>query len=279
MFQTLNLTGVTQLVVRGLPVKAAALLGIGLVSGLTACSNGYDVPRPSVAVRRPAEATAGYGPYYAPRSAAASTGGYKIGAPYRIGTNWYVPHEDPTYDRAGTGSWYGADFHGRRTANGEIYNMDALTAAHPTLPLPSYVHVTNLANGRTILVRVNDRGPYVDGRMIDLSRAGARALGYDQQGTARLRVQYAGRAPLNGDAAREQQFLASQPWYGAPSRRPEMAAATSPYRAPVSVPYEAPASGWSSDTYRRSAGPTASATQRGPSWSSPWSLGGSTGTR
>ena len=123
-----------------------------------------------------------------------------------------MPHEDPTYDRVGTGSWYGADFNGRPTANGETYNMEALTAAHTTLPLPSYVWVTNQSNGRTLLVRVNDRGPYVDGRIIDLSRAAAHALGYEGQGTAQLRVRYAGRAPLNGDTAREREFLASQPW-------------------------------------------------------------------
>ena len=144
-----------------------------------------------------------------------ASAGYKIGAPYRIGALWYVPREDTGYDRTGTGSWYGADFNGRRTANGEIYDMDALSAAHPTLPLPSYVSVTNLANGRTILVRVNDRGPYVDGRIIDLSRASAQALGYAGQGTARLRVRYGGRAPLNGDTTRERQYLAAQPWYGA----------------------------------------------------------------
>ena len=123
-----------------------------------------------------------------------------------------MPHEDPTYDRTGQGSWYGVDFHGKPTANGEIYNMHALTAAHPTLPLPSYVTVTNTTNNRTILVRVNDRGPYVVGRIIDLSQAAADALGYGQMGVAQLRVRYVGRAPLDGNNERERHYLASQPW-------------------------------------------------------------------
>jgi rare lipoprotein A len=148
---------------------------------------------------------------------------------------WYVPREEPGYDRTGTASWYGADFHGRATANGERYDMDALTAAHPTLPLPSYVTVTNLANNRTVLVRVNDRGPYVGGRILDLSRAAARALGYETQGTAQVRVRYAGRAPLDGNDARERQFLAAQPWRGATavaqSTRPPTKAKT-PWLAP-----------------------------------------------
>lgn len=140
-------------------------------------------------------------------------GRYKIGAPYRISGRWYVPQEDPYYDRVGVASWYGEDFHGRKTANGEIYDMGALTAAHPTLPLPSYAHVTNLETGRTILVRINDRGPYAKERIIDLSRHAARLLGYEGQGLARVRVRYAGRAPLDGSDYREQAFLASQPWY------------------------------------------------------------------
>jgi hypothetical protein len=102
-------------------------------------------------------------------------GVYKVGAPYKVGGRWYQPREQPDYDRVGTASWYGSDFHGRHTANGEVYDMHALTAAHPTLPMPSYAYVTNLSNNRTILVRINDRGPYVGDRMIDLSRASADA--------------------------------------------------------------------------------------------------------
>jgi rare lipoprotein A len=141
-------------------------------------------------------------------------GTYKVGEPYKVGGRWYNPREQPDYDRIGIASWYGSDFHGRHTANGEVYDMQALTAAHPTLPLPSYAYVTNLANGRTILVRVNDRGPYVGDRMIDLSKGSAHALGLFKGGTGRVRVRYAGPAPLDGNDSRERQFLASRPWSG-----------------------------------------------------------------
>jgi rare lipoprotein A len=140
-------------------------------------------------------------------------GSYKIGTPYRVDGQWYVPREEPNYDSTGLASFYAADFHGRRTANGEIFDMRALTAAHPTLPLPSYAYVTNLDNGRTLLVRVNDRGPYVNDRVIDLSRAVARYLGMENLGLARVRVRYAGPAPLSGDDRNEQGFLANQSWF------------------------------------------------------------------
>ena len=141
-------------------------------------------------------------------------GHYKVGKPYKIAGQWYVPRKDPDYDRRGVASWYGATFHGRRTANGEVYDMNALTAGHPTLPLPSYAHVTNMTNGRTILVRINDRGPYVKNRLIDLSRRSARELGYQNKGLARVRVRYAGPAPLHGNDAAERRYLAAQAWYG-----------------------------------------------------------------
>ena len=140
-------------------------------------------------------------------------GVYKLGQPYQVDGQWHIPREDPFYNRTGVASFYGIDFHGRRTANGEIYDMGALTAAHPTLPLPCYAYVTNLDNGRTILVRVNDRGPYVNNRIIDLSKAAARELGYQTRGLAHVRVRYAGPAPLNGDDIYERRFLASQPWH------------------------------------------------------------------
>jgi rare lipoprotein A len=140
-------------------------------------------------------------------------GTYKLGAPYQVGGRWYVPTLDPAYDRIGIASYYGADFHGRWTSNGEIFDMWALSAAHPTLPLPSYVYVTNLDNGRTLLLRVNDRGPFVGERLIDVSQAAARLLGFEANGLARVRVRYAGRAPLSGDDWHERRFLASQPWY------------------------------------------------------------------
>jgi len=141
-------------------------------------------------------------------------GRYKVGEPYQVGGRWYDPREQPDYDRIGTASWYGSDFHGRHTANGEIFDMHGLTAAHPTLPMPSYAYVTNLSNSRTILVRVNDRGPYVGERMIDLSKESARSLGLLSGGTGRVRVRYAGPAPLDGNDRRERQFLASRPWHG-----------------------------------------------------------------
>lgn len=140
-------------------------------------------------------------------------GSYKVGSPYKISGRWYVPREEPNYDATGIASWYGADFHGRKTANGEIFDMNALTAAHPTLPIPSYAYVTNIETGRTVLVRINDRGPYAHDRVIDLSRQTARALGSEGKGLAEVRVRYAGRAPLNGDDQRERQHLAAQPWW------------------------------------------------------------------
>ena len=114
---------------------------------------------------------------------------YKIGSPYQIESTWYYPAEDYAYDETGIASWYGAKFHGGRTANGEIFDMNVLSAAHRTLPLPSVVRVTNLENGRSIVLRVNDRGPFSRGRIIDVSRRAAQLLGFHRMGTARVRVQ------------------------------------------------------------------------------------------
>jgi rare lipoprotein A len=139
-------------------------------------------------------------------------GRYKVGDPYQIGGRWYVPQESPGYDKVGVASWYGDLFHGRYTANGEVFDMEALSAAHPTLPLPVYAEVTNLQNGRTIVVRVNDRGPYAHDRIIDLSKRSAKELGIYRPGTAQVRVRYLGKAPLNGDDTYERRVLASQPW-------------------------------------------------------------------
>lgn len=117
------------------------------------------------------------------------TGGYKVGKPYRVAGVWYYPEEDPDYDQVGWASWYGPNFHGKQTANGEIFNMNALTAAHTTLPLPSVVQVTNLENGRTIRLKVNDRGPFAKNRILDVSRRAAQLLGFEKKGVARVRVQ------------------------------------------------------------------------------------------
>lgn len=114
---------------------------------------------------------------------------YKVGNPYQIAGRWYYPKEDYNYSESGVASWYGEDFNGKLTANGERYNMNTLTAAHRTLPLPSIVRVTNLQNGRSIVVRVNDRGPYVKDRIIDLSKHGAQLLGYMGQGTTKVKVE------------------------------------------------------------------------------------------
>ena len=122
----------------------------------------------------------------------------QIGKPYKIKGKWYTPKEEPGYDRKGQASWYGPNFHGRLTANGEVYDQFSLSAAHPTFPLPSYARVTNLANGRSLIVRVNDRGPYHAKRIIDLSAKASEMLDYQSKGIANVRVQYIGQAPLHG---------------------------------------------------------------------------------
>ncbi|MBE8191789.1 MAG: septal ring lytic transglycosylase RlpA family protein [Alphaproteobacteria bacterium] len=126
----------------------------------------------------------------------ASGGIYKIGTPYQIEGQWYYPRENPTYDNIGTASWYGTKFNGKRTANGEIFDMRLLTAAHPTLPMPIMARVTNLENNRSVIVRINDRGPFAKDREIDLSRRAAEVLGFENKGTTQVRVQYLRRAPL-----------------------------------------------------------------------------------
>ncbi|WP_457584946.1 septal ring lytic transglycosylase RlpA family protein [Ensifer canadensis] len=126
-------------------------------------------------------------------------GRYVVGKPYMIKGKRYYPKEEPSYDRSGVASWYGSAFQGRRTANGETYDSGHLSAAHATLPLPSYVRVTNLENGSSVIVRVNDRGPYHDGRLIDLSSKAADMLDLKHQGTAPVRVQYVGRPGGGGN--------------------------------------------------------------------------------
>ncbi len=124
-----------------------------------------------------------------PDQRAAATGNYKVGQPYRINGSWYYPAEDYAYVETGIASWYGAEFDGRRTANGEAFDMTRVSAAHRTLPLPSMVKVTNLENGRSLAIRVNDRGPFTRGRIIDVSRKAAELLGFRRAGTARVRVE------------------------------------------------------------------------------------------
>lgn len=128
----------------------------------------------------------------------------QIGKPYKVRGKWYRPREQPGYNKVGKASWYGPNFHGRLTANGEIYDQYSLSGAHPTFPLPSYARVTNLANGNSVVVRVNDRGPYAHGRVIDMSSKAADLLDYKKAGIARVRVQYLGKARLDG---RDERFL------------------------------------------------------------------------
>ena len=126
-------------------------------------------------------------------------GRYQVGVPYQIAGTWYKPSEDPAYDRVGMASWYGDAFHGRLTANGEVFDSAAISAAHPTLPLPSYVRVTNLENHRSIIVRVNDRGPYAHKRLIDVSERTAEILDFKHDGMTQVRVEYVDRANLDGE--------------------------------------------------------------------------------
>lgn len=127
-------------------------------------------------------------PYVGAYPAGEGRGGYRVGAPYEIKGVWYYPAVDYNYDRIGVASWYGAEFEGRYTANGEIFDPNRLTAANTTLPMPSIVAVTNLQNGRSLQLRINDRGPFVDGRLIDVSRRAAQLLGFETRGTTPVEV-------------------------------------------------------------------------------------------
>lgn len=126
-----------------------------------------------------------------------AAGGIKVGvgAPYYVGGKWYTPRHDHNYSKVGLASWYSPEFHGKPTSSGEAYNKHALTAAHQTLPLSCYVRVTNLKNGHNVLVRINDRGPFKPGRIIDLSGRAAQELGFQTSGVAPVRVEYVGMTP------------------------------------------------------------------------------------
>jgi rare lipoprotein A len=146
-------------------------------------------------------------------------GTYRVGKPYTVAGRVYVPEEDTSYREEGMASWYGDDFHGRLTANGEIFDMASLTAAHPTLPMPSYARVTNLSNGKSLIVRVNDRGPYHGNRLIDVSNRAAELLEFKGNGVARVRVEYVARAPLEGSDDRQ---LVATLRTGVPAPSPSM---------------------------------------------------------
>jgi rare lipoprotein A len=174
-------------------------------------------------------------------------GTYRVGKPYVVGGQIYTPEENPHYSEVGLASWYGDDFHGRQTANGEIFDMTALSAAHPTLPIPSYVRVTNLANNRSVIVRVNDRGPYHANRLIDVSVRTAKMLGFYDEGVTRVRVDYVGRAALTGS---DDVKLAATLRQGSPapspsevrvaSSRPFLPQSSEPMRGEVPLPTDRP---------------------------------------
>jgi rare lipoprotein A len=182
-------------VARGRLTRLAGLGAAGLV--LAQCSGNVGSVDPKYGVKSSPRVIAHGQPV--PKGG----GVYKVGKPYTVAGRTYVPEENPSYSEVGLASWYGDDFHGRYTANGEIFDMNSISAASPTLPLPSYARVTNLENNRSIVVRVNDRGPYAENRLIDLSQRTAKLLGFHGKGLARVKVEYVGRAPLAGSDDRK----------------------------------------------------------------------------
>ncbi|HXY57099.1 MAG TPA: septal ring lytic transglycosylase RlpA family protein [Methylocystis sp.] len=167
-------------------------------------------------------------------------GRYQVGKPYTVAGKTYYPSEKP-YAATGSASWYGSDFHGRLTANGEVFDRNSLSAAHPTMPLPSYARVTNLRNARSIIVRVNDRGPYHGGRVMDVSQRVAEALDFHREGTTKVKVEWIGRAELAGsDSAK---LLASLRTDGSLAQLEGFAdkTLTAQLASPVVTAYAAPA--------------------------------------
>lgn len=197
------------------------LLGLAAICGplLAACATNHHH------VRRGLFSSSEYGVAVSPRVTNSQNpphggGRYLVGDAYEVHGKWYQPKADPAgYTVSGTASWYGEDFHGRLTANGEIFNANAISGGSPDLPLPSYARVTNLDNGRSLIVRFNDRGPYMAGRVVDLSEKAATLLGYADIGTADVKVQYIGPAPLNGDDTR---YLMASLEQNTPSRSYDM---------------------------------------------------------
>lgn len=189
-----------------------ALLAAG---GTALILTGCGTPEPKLALKQSTKeyfSEAAYGVKASPRVAFGDqmprrVGRYQVGDPYKVKGRWYKPKLDADYKKVGAASWYGSAFQGRLTANGEIYDMARLTAAHPTMPLPSYARVTNLDNGSSVIVRVNDRGPFEKGRIIDLSSRAAQLLDYRHMGTAKVEVDYIGPAPL--DVHDDQYLVAS----------------------------------------------------------------------
>ncbi len=189
--------------------RLAALLGLLMA---TACAGGPGLPSL---------------PSGQPDLAYGSEAEQKVGRPYQVAGVWYVPSRENNYDETGVASWYGPGFHGRSTSNGERFDENLISAAHTTLPIPSLVEVRNLENGKTIVARLNDRGPFVDDRIIDMSRAAAQELGFERQGTANVRVRYLGPAPAGARA-----FAAGATSSGSSSPAPARREETPQLRAP-----------------------------------------------
>jgi len=184
-------------------VKSAALRTPNLPRGtsLPEARPTYTIPSPYTPQGRPAQRgsvsapTTNHGVRFNPAEVDKDLYKHqKVGKRYTIMGESYTPKHQPNYNVVGLASWYGDKFHGKPTATGEIYNKNDITAAHKTLPLNSMLHVTNLENGRSLMVRLNDRGPFVGDRIIDLSEAAARALGTIEQGVGKVRVRYVGPA-------------------------------------------------------------------------------------
>ena len=161
-------------------------------------------------------------------------GAFRVGKPYMVAGRMYYPEENTRYRNEGVASWYGDDFHGRLTANGEVYDMEGISAAHPTLPMPCYVRVTNLSNQKSLIVRVNDRGPYHGNREIDLSGKASELLGFRGRGLVQVRVEYVGTAPLEGS---DDRMLAATFREGGPAPLPSnvMVASAKPFLPQSSV--------------------------------------------
>jgi len=214
-------------------LRGAAVAALGC-AGLAACATPLPTRLPPTAS---SQSTAR--PYSGPPAPGSTSGLRGTEKPYQIRGIWYYPKADRDYDEKGIGSWYGEQFHNRRTANGEIFDMDVPSAAHKTLPLPSIVEVTNLDNGRKLRVRVNDRGPFVDGRIIDLSKAAAEQLGYGRAGVAHVRVRYvgpAGKTPFDQPRMIASAPPTAEPRYAPPPRSRVQASGLPPAQPAYGAP-------------------------------------------
>lgn len=198
------------------PFGGLAALGL-LAAGLTACAEAELVSHAAKEIQAKTAPEPAKRPGY-----------YKVGRPYEVEGTWYYPRVDYDYNETGIASWYGPGFHGRATANGEVFDKEELTAAHRTLPMPSMVRVTNLENGRSLVLRVNDRGPFVRGRIIDVSRYASELLGFEGQGTAKVRVQV-----LEGESRRLAAAAKGQEDDGTtPRAAPTVSVAVAPLASP-----------------------------------------------